>query len=436
MATMNTHSPSEADPLDAVVESFLQRYRRGEHPTVTEYVEQYPDLAERIRETFPALAMIEELGSVGGRAAATVPIEVSCPTMRLGDYRLLRVVGRGGMGVVYEAVQESLGRLVALKVLPSSLAGRPQYLERFQREARAAARLHHTNIVPVFGVGEENGICYYAMQFIRGQGLEVVLEDVKRLRGVKVVQDSAAVAEAIPAEGITRSLLTGQFIRAATTVADGDMPTAGTPVPVPASQSAISGEPEARYFRSIARLGLQAAEGLAHAHTQGVLHRDVKPSNLLLDADGTLWITDFGLAKAEDSGNLTGTGDILGTVRYMAPERFQGKADARSDVYALGVTLYEMLSRLSSAAIRPSSSARLRMRSLHRCTLWPRQSPAISRQSSPRRWPETQPSVTPPPRTWRMICAPSWRIDRSGPVAHPPWNNSAAGAIAIPQCQR
>jgi serine/threonine protein kinase/WD40 repeat protein/Tfp pilus assembly protein PilF len=343
MATMNIRPLSEADPLDAVVESFLQRYRRGEHPTVTKYVERYPELAERIRETFPALAMIEELGSVGGQAAATVPIDVSCTTKRLGDYRLLRVVGRGGMGIVYEAVQESLGRLVALKVLPSSLAGRPQYLERFQREARAAARLHHTNIVPVFGVGEENGICYYAMQFIQGQGLEVILEDVKRLRGVRAIQDNNAAAEAIPVDGITRSLLTGQFIHPATTVADAGIPATGTPVPAPSSQSTISGEPEARYFRSIARLGLQAAEGLAHAHSQGVLHRDVKPSNLLLDADGTLWITDFGLAKAEDSGNLTGTGDILGTVRYMAPERFQGKADARCDVYALGVTLYEML---------------------------------------------------------------------------------------------
>jgi serine/threonine protein kinase/WD40 repeat protein/Tfp pilus assembly protein PilF len=352
MATMNSLSPSEADPLDAVVESFLQRYRRGERPSVTEYAERYPELAARIRETFPALAMIEELGSVGAQPESTVAKDLTGATGRLGDYRLLRVVGRGGMGVVYEAEQESLGRHVALKVLPPSLAGRPLYLERFRREAKAAARLHHTNIVPVYGVGEENGSCYYAMQFIHGQGLEVVLEDVKRLRRVTTPAQSQAAGQVGPDQSIARSLLTGKFIRPATMVAVEDMPAAPAPAPSPASQSSISGEPEARYFRSIAQLGLQAAEGLAHAHGQGVLHRDIKPSNLLLDAHGMLWITDFGLAKADDSADLTHTGDIVGTVRYMAPERFKGKADARSDVYALAVTLYEML------ALRPPFSGR------------------------------------------------------------------------------
>jgi WD40 repeat protein/serine/threonine protein kinase len=348
MAAMNFRPPSEADPLDAVVESFLQRYRRGERPSVTEYVERYPELAGRIRETFPALAMVEELGSVGRPAAAIVPPDAAVATGRLGDYRLLRIVGSGGMGVVYEAVQESLGRHVALKVLPPSLARRPLYLERFQREAKAAARLHHTNIVPVYGVGEENGTCYYAMQFIHGQGLEAVLEDVKRLRGVSL----SPPAKGGIVQSIAHGLLTGSFVPASTMVAGGGVPAPAAPAATAASTSGISGEPEARYFRSIARLGLQAAEGLAHAHGQGVWHRDIKPSNLLLDAHGTLWITDFGLAKAEDSDDLTHTGDIVGTIRYMAPERFKGKADARSDVYALAVTLYELL------ALRPPFSGR------------------------------------------------------------------------------
>jgi serine/threonine protein kinase len=334
---MTAQKPSEADPLDAVVESFLQRYRRGERPSVAEYAERYPELADRIREAFPALAMIEELGSVGGPSAAAA--DTAAPA-QLGDYRLLREIGRGGMGIVYEAVQESLGRHVALKVLPPTVAQRPLYLERFHREARAAAQLHHTNIVPVYGVGEEDGTCYYTMQFIQGQGLDVVLQDVKRLRGLPP-EPSAGAQTGASALGLAQSLLTGEFAPRAAGAATETVPPPASPAV--GSQSGLSGEPESRYYRSVARLGTQAAEGLAHAHAQGVLHRDIKPSNLLLDGHGTLWITDFGLAKAEDSDNLTGTGDIVGTVRYMAPERFQGQADARSDIYALGVTLYELL---------------------------------------------------------------------------------------------
>src|SRR5207248_1604635 len=110
------------------------------------------------------------------------------------------------------------------------------------------------------------------------------------------------------------------------------------------------------YFRSVAQIGRQAAQGLAYAHSRGIVHRDIKPSNLLLDTDGVVWITDFGLAKAEDDG-LTATGDILGTLRYMAPERFRGEGDARADIYALGVTLYELLT------LRPAydSSDRLKL---------------------------------------------------------------------------
>src|SRR5205823_9682874 len=101
--------------------------------------------------------------------------------------------------------------------------------------------------------------------------------------------------------------------------------------------------PEAEYSRGVARIGVQVAEALAYAHRQGILHRDIKPSNLLLDLQGVVWVTDFGLAKAEGTDELTNTGDIVGTIRFMAPERFEGKSLPQSDVYALGVTLYEML---------------------------------------------------------------------------------------------
>ncbi|HEV3447355.1 MAG TPA: protein kinase, partial [Gemmataceae bacterium] len=176
-----TDGPSEIDPLGQLAEGFLGRYRRGERPSLTEYTTRYPQLADQIRDLFPALVMMEELGTVGGPSEC-IRKE---PPRRLGEYRIIREVGRGGMGVVYEAVQESLGRHVALKVFPASGLLSPTHLERFRREAKAAAHLHHTNIVPVFGVGESEGVHYYAMQFIQGQGLDAVLKELARLRSVR-----------------------------------------------------------------------------------------------------------------------------------------------------------------------------------------------------------------------------------------------------------
>ena len=173
------------DPVDDLVDGFLERYRRGERPSLSEYTEKHPELAERIRSLFPALLVMEELGPGAGGSGGPVEkgagLTAKVPE-RLGDYLLLRRIGSGGMGVVYEAIQESLGRHVALKTLPNHQLGDANRLERFRREARAAARLHHTRIVPVFGVGEDDGVHYYIMQFIRGQGLDSVLREVKRLR--------------------------------------------------------------------------------------------------------------------------------------------------------------------------------------------------------------------------------------------------------------
>ena len=172
-----------------LAEEFLERYRRGERPPLSEYIGRHPRLADEIREVFPAMAMMEKIaiaeGSLAGDETETAsgPESVDSTLPQLGDYRILREVGRGGMGIVYEAEQVSLGRHVALKVLPGSWLLNPTFLERFRREAKAAARLHHTNIVPVFGTGEANGTHFYAMQFIRGEGLDKVLKDLRRLRG-------------------------------------------------------------------------------------------------------------------------------------------------------------------------------------------------------------------------------------------------------------
>jgi serine/threonine protein kinase len=381
---MTMSDPSSGrDPVEELAEEFAARYRRGEHPSVAEYTDKYPELAEQIRKLFPALVVIEQLGSVAAPPTGPFDGEGGLLPQQLGDYRILREVGRGGMGVVYEAVQESLGRHVALKILPFHRLMDPLHLERFRREARAAAQLHHTNIVPVFGVGEAEGIHYYAMQFIQGQGLDVVLQEVRRLRGRK---SGAAVEEKQPRHDLSLSiahgLLNGRFQEGpADEDASADHVTTAEPavprLPTGSGQSTfangataatadrqsdLASQTEWQYCRSVAQVGVQVAEASAYAHKERILHRDIKPSNLLLDTRGMVWITDFGLAKAEGSDDLTSPGDIVGTLRFMAPERFQGKADPRSDLYSLGITLYEML------ALRPAFADANRARLVERVT--------------------------------------------------------------------
>jgi hypothetical protein len=260
---------------------------------------------------------------------------------------------------------------------------------RFEREARAAARLHHTNIVPVFGVGDHEGTPYYVMQFILGLGLDEVLEELRRLRTEdgKRAEPSLASSGAlriarrdVSAADVARSLLTGKFeseppdtpgvTPLAETIDEPDPdadpgPHIATGSNGPRSASRTGGSSSVvlpgkasgtrtaqrkppTYAQSVAHIGVQVAEALEYAHKQGILHRDVKPSNLLLDTRGTVWVADFGLAKASDQANLTLTGDLLGTLRYMPPEALEGKSDPRGDVYSLGLTLYELL------ALRPA----------------------------------------------------------------------------------
>lgn len=155
---------SQSELVLELAEEFLERYRNGERPPLREYVERYPRLADEIREVFPAVAMMENVAladdSLGADMAPTRSCGDAAPE-KIGDFRIVREVGRGGMGVVYEAEQISLGRHVALKVLPAELLDVPKQRSRFERETKAAAKLHHTNIVPVFGVGQDDGLGYY-----------------------------------------------------------------------------------------------------------------------------------------------------------------------------------------------------------------------------------------------------------------------------------
>ncbi len=368
------------DPIEQLAEEWRERLRRGDRFEADEYVARHPDLADEIRDLFPAIVMMEQLKPAEGDLTGVFTGEPASQTdgpprlERLGDYRILREVGRGGMGVVYEAEQESLGRRVALKVLPSHALADRQQEKRFRREARATARLHHTNIVPVYGVGDSDGLHYYVMQFIQGAPLDQVLAELKRLRKARSTAGATlSTPPSAPAPGnevgaadVARSLLTGALRPEDAPRSKGsasgprspssDPPSSGgSEVSAPALSGssvrlpgqAAPGAPAdsgRHYYLSVARVGIQVAEALDYANSQGIIHRDIKPSNLLLDNQGTVWVTDFGLAKAlADGENLTHTGDIVGTLRYMAPERFTGQADARADIYSLGLTLYELL---------------------------------------------------------------------------------------------
>ncbi len=363
------------DLLDRLVDEFAARLRRGEQPALKDYTDRYPELADELRELFPALVQVEHVKEIcQDRDEAERARTKSPPLSQVGDYRIVREIGRGGMGVVYEAEQVSLGRRVALKVLPWQAGREGTSLERFRREARASARLHHTNIVPVFEVGQDGDVQYYAMQFIQGQSLDLVIGELRRLRsrsrlerggpgaprGDEADRQDDQGTRGIGAESaVARSLLTGRFPQRPAVSHAGDIPSPGSggwapsgPVPravcdssavMPGGEQLSSVESRHRAFHhGVAQVGRQVASALAYAHARGILHRDIKPSNLLLDTEGVVWVSDFGLAKVDDD-ELTKTGDILGTLRCMAPERFRGRGDARADVYSLGLTLYELL---------------------------------------------------------------------------------------------
>lgn len=287
-----------AETLQCLMDEFIERCRNGESPVVAEYAKRLPGLADEILATFPMLKSIEFAFARSRRPSDDESL-FSLPE-RFGDYRVVRPVGRGGMGIVVEAIQESLGRRVALKVLPPNHVASHVQVERFRHEALAAARLNHPNIVPVYGVGLQSGIHYLVMQFIEGVGLDRVIASSGRDRGhlssLLEVNSASSSCEKINCQ------------RAVEIVAN-------------------------------------VADALAYAHEHGVTHRDVKPSNLLLDNKGEIWLLDFGLSKLDDTDQLTSAGDVVGTLRYLAPERLRGEFDARSDIYSLGLTLYELLTR-------------------------------------------------------------------------------------------
>jgi len=334
-AVIRLLTPEQKDRLTNLLDRYLSQLEKGLPPPRESLLETNPDLAGPLQTYFESLDELYDMAAGFQRPEVDAPCEDPTPAgedRRLGDFRLLREIGRGGMGVVYEAQQISLGRRVALKVLPFAAVLDSRQIARFKHEAQAAAQLNHPNIVSVFAVGVERGVHYYAMQLIDGQPLDRALEELREENpdptrpepchdnsshcGAERIGDGSAASASASANSTHRSLLT--------------------------SRAAGGSE----YFRAVARLGVQAAAALHAAHESGIVHRDIKPSNLLLDGNGKLWVTDFGLARRQTDVSLTRTGDLVGTMRYMSPEQALGQAalvDHRTDIYSLSATLYELL---------------------------------------------------------------------------------------------
>ncbi|MGF1580592.1 MAG: protein kinase [Gemmataceae bacterium] len=398
----------QRDPIDVLAGEFTHRLRQGKNPSIAEYQRQHPELAAQIGELFPTIAMLEEMKRKKEQPAQPeIPLLGSARPERLGDLQILREIGRGGMGIVYEAKQLSLGRHVAVKVLPPQTVKDTQHLRRFQQEARTVATLHHNNIVPVFGVGEHQGTHYIVMQLIRGVGLDEVFSELRKLSGKSENHSTNSSVRGAFVSTIAQGLLEGSLDRnglqlgqkntteqigrrisrgvqtriignpqqinrsdsqrtepitagsrrQATPPGDDQQTLEVIPrgvgdlgvevdvvsAPLRPQRSLRDIQDRSCYWRNVARIGMQVAEALDYAHRHQVLHRDIKPGNLLIDGKGEVWVADFGVAKSLTADDLSQTGEVVGTLRYMSPEQLNGKVQSKSDVYSLGVTLYELL---------------------------------------------------------------------------------------------
>ncbi len=474
-------SEDEQHPVDQLAEEFAERIRSGESPQIEDYCRTHSEHAEMIRAVFPSIQIVErasqreEQHRRSGESESRPPSIVSMP-QTLGDFQLIREIGRGGMGVVYEALQKSLKRHVALKVISALIAGSEKQLRRFRREAESVASLHHSNIVPVFGIGEDHGLQYYAMQLIDGVTLAEIVSHLRRPPdssfSAKKDTDTVANSGNHTPGGSSRSHRFGSneavlqllgmmsaadvnLLQSSLSVdLSGDLSKTPDPLAVTKMQDGDADPASAAitranaatdddshelhqlrpaedvnlnrsYFRNIARLIAEVANAVDYAHRQGILHRDLKPANLILDRDGTIWVADFGLARQADMDGVTQTGEIVGTLRYMAPEQLRGQADIRTDIYALGLTLYELLALKPAVAapqvldahgrksvaplrsIRPEIPADLETITLKACMLEPerRYQSAREFEADLHRFLEDRPiharRVTPVERLWR-----------------------------------
>ncbi len=349
-----TQPKSRQPELEDILLSYLEAAEKGAVPSREAIMAAHPDFAADIEDFFSSYQQVNRLTSplrenelqagmqgvrmaLRGGAEASDPVQNAAKEIndlgQLGDFRLLRETGRGGMGIVYEAEQISLRRRVALKILPFIAGADSRQLQRFRNEAEAAAHLHHSRIVPVFAVGCERGVHFYAMQFIEGQSLATMIGALDEA-GSHLGKNGGPARHGVPSASTLNAA---------------------------AFSTEHSGRTR-RFFHTVANIGKQIAEALEYAHQMGVVHRDIKPANLLLDGRGEIWITDFGLAQIQNQVGLTITGELLGTLRYVSPEQAMAKrglVDHHTDIYSLGATLYELLT------LRPVFDGRDRHALLH-----------------------------------------------------------------------
>lgn len=405
---------NDRHPVELLAEEFAEKIRAGQQPSIDDYVNRFPEHEDLIRAILPSVSVVEnavrknDLVRQSDSQMSNVLLSMNVRTPdRLGDFKIVREIGRGGMGIVFEAIQQSLNRHVALKVISGLISNDDRHKSRFRREAEAAASLHHTNIVPIYGTGEDQGLQYYAMQLIDAVTLNDVVECLRseshivsnedlvterssdltyntsfqksnssgafdRVQAVRQllryanesIPNESAWYQPINKSNVTIADANSRMTKASSRpselisldepidarLSDKETESINLDKPhVSAEEYDFNATKQAKtklnraYFRNVARIIANAANALDYAHHQRILHRDIKPANLLLDREGTVWITDFGLARRTDLDGATQAGEILGTLRYMAPEQVRGHGDHRVDIYSLGLTLYELL---------------------------------------------------------------------------------------------
>ncbi len=342
-----THNDSELDDSElddrvvAAVKKYMALLDSGNAPGMQDFLQQHADIADQLSPAINGLALVHRAAERKPATVAEAP-DVEFTSKPIGDFQIIGELGRGGMGVVYEAIQMSLGRRVALKVLPFASSLDDVRLQRFRNEAHAAAALHHTNIVPVYAVGSDRGVHFYAMQLIDGQTLADVIEQMRESNGMPIKGAQSTKLDVTMAMGDDKKKTPTQSTSGGST-----LPQRKRRADSVSTVLTHSVAERTRYYRTVVKMVYQAAIAIQHAHQYGVIHRDIKPGNLLLDSAGQIWVTDFGLAQIQHAdSNMTRTGDPMGTLKYMSPEQAVGnraEMDHRTDIYSLGITLYELL---------------------------------------------------------------------------------------------
>jgi serine/threonine protein kinase len=344
--------------LIEAVQSYMEELEQGRRPDRREWLARYSGIAQELNECLEGLDLVHE---------AADSIHASLPTDRdaepcewssepIGDFQIVREIGRGGMGIIYEAIQLSLNRRVALKVLPFAASIDSKCLQRFRQEAQAAAQLHHNHIVPIYAVGCDRGIHYYAMQLIDGLSLDRIVHQMRLESPLSSMEGTLSdTISLLPLESGQQPVARDETAEKSpahesrTNLHDSTLAQSREEAMLThfsADLSTHRGREKSKAFREVVRLMAQAAEALEYAHNQGIIHRDIKPANLLVDSHRNLWITDFGLAHLHSEQNLTRTGDLVGTIRYASPEQVSGQKvllDHRTDLYSLGATFFEVI---------------------------------------------------------------------------------------------